>query len=135
MHPFEHVSVTDPTAERFAAILELDVVFHSPVFTRPISGRDFVAEVLETVHEIFGTPAYWLSLSEGSDTVLLFDGEVEGQTLQVAVVIKDGLEGSIQELTVLMRPLPVVRRFGEEGMARLGLSEADDSPSTERPSP
>jgi hypothetical protein len=93
------------------------------------------AEVLETVHRIFGTPAYWLSLSEGSDTVLLFDGEVEGQTLQVAVVIKDGPEGSIQELTVLMRPLPVVRRFGEEGMARLGLSEADDSPSTERPSP
>jgi len=135
MHPFEHVSVTDPTAERFAAILEPDVVFHSPVFTRPITGRDVVAGVLQTVHEIFGTPAYWLSLSEGSDTVLLFDGEVEGQTLQVAVVIEDGPEGSIQELTVLMRPLPVVRRFGEEGMERLGLSEADDSPSTERPSP
>jgi hypothetical protein len=135
MHPFEHVSATDPTAERFAAILEPDIVFHSPVFTRPITGRDVVAGVLQTVHEIFGTPAYWLSLSEGSDTVLLFDGEVEGQTLQVAVVIEDGPEGSIQELTVLMRPLPVVRRFGEEGMERLGLSEADDSPSTERPSP
>jgi plastocyanin len=85
MHPFEHVSVTDPTAGRFAAILEPDVVFHSPVFARPITGRDFVAEVLETVHRIFGTPAYWLSLSEGSDTVLLFDGEVEGQTLQVGL--------------------------------------------------
>jgi hypothetical protein len=135
MHPFEHVSAKDPTAERFAAILEPGVVFHSPVFTRPITGRDLVAELLETVHGIFGTPAYWLSLSEGSDTVLLFDGEVEGQTLQVAVVIKDGPEGSIQELTVLMRPLPVVRHFGEEGMARLGLSEADDSPPTGRPSP
>jgi hypothetical protein len=28
-----------------------------------------------------------------------------------------------------MRPLPVVRRFGDEAMARLGLMEADDIPS------
>ena len=119
MNPFLHVSATDPTAERFAAILEPGVVFHSPVFTRPITGRDPVAALLETVHGIFGTPAYWLSLSEGSDTVLLFDGEVEGQTLQVAVVIKDSPEGSIQELTVLMRPLPVVRRFGEHATLEL----------------
>jgi hypothetical protein len=65
--------------------------------------------------------------------VLLFDGDVEGQTLQVAVVIQDGPEGLIQDLTVLMRPLPVVRRFGEEGMARLGLTEAEDTPSANGP--
>lgn len=130
MHPFEHVSSTDPTAERFAAILDQHVVFHSPVFAHPINGRDVVAELLATVHGIFGRPAFRLSLSEERDTVLLFDGEIEGETLQVAVVIRDGAEGLIQELTVLMRPPPVVRRFGEEGMARLGLSEADDAPST-----
>lgn len=28
--PFEHVSSTNPTAERFAGILDQDVVFHSP---------------------------------------------------------------------------------------------------------
>jgi hypothetical protein len=60
---------------------------------------------------------------------------VEGQTLQVAVVIQDGPEGLIQELTVLMRPLPVVCRFGEEGMARLGISEADDTPTMKGPGP
>ena len=61
--------------------------------------------------------------------MLLFDGDVEGQTLQVAVaLIRDDPEGLIQDLTVLMRPLPVVRRFGEEVMARGGLSEADDTP-------
>jgi hypothetical protein len=27
-----------------------------------------------------------------------------------------------------MRPLPVVQRFAEEAMRRLGLTEADDSP-------
>ena len=42
------------------------------------------------------------------------------------MVIHDDAQGLIRELTVLMRPLPVVRRFGEEGMARLGLTEADD---------
>lgn len=129
MHPFEHVSSTNPTAERFAGILDQDVAFHSPVFVHPVTGRDGVAELLETVHAIFGRPAYRLSLSEGRDTALLFDGEVGGQTLQVAVVIHDGPEGLIQELTVLMRPLPVVRLFGEEGMARLGISAADDTPS------
>jgi hypothetical protein len=129
-HPFEIVSSsTNPTAERFAELLSPDVVFHSPVFVHPVTGRDFVARVLETVHGIFGRPTYRLRLSEGSDTVVQFDGEVEGETLQVAVVIRDDDHGLIRELTVLMRPLPVDRRFGEEGMARLGLTEADDVPS------
>ena len=126
-HPFEHVSSTEPTVERFADLLASDVVFHSPVFVHPVTGRDSVAKLLETVHTIFGVPTYRLCLSEGSDTMLLFDGEVDGETLQAAVVIRDGSEGLIHELTVLMRPLPVVRRFGEEGMARLGLTEADDA--------
>jgi len=128
-HPFEHVSSKEPTAERFASLLASDVVFHSPVFIHPVTGRDFVAKLLETVHAIFGVPTYLVRLSKGSDAVLLFDGEVDGKTLQAAVVIRDGPQGLIQELTVLMRPLPVVRRFAEEVMARLGLTEADDTPS------
>ena len=128
-HPFEYVSITEPTVERFADLLASNVVFHSPIFVHPVTGRDFVAKLLETVHTIFGMPTYWLRLSKGSDTVLLFDGEVEGRTLQAAVVIRDAPQGLVQELIVLMRPLPVVRRFGEEVMARLGLTEADDIPS------
>jgi hypothetical protein len=91
MHPFEHVSGTNPTAAGFAGILNEDVVFHGPIFIHPVTGRGFVAELLETVHGIFGRPSYWLRLSEG-----------------------------------------VVRGFGEEVMARLGLSEADDTPSPDR---
>jgi hypothetical protein len=128
-HPFEHVSRTEPTAERFASLLASDVVFHSPVFVHPVTGRDIVARVLETVHTIFGVPTYRLRLSKGDDTVLLFEGEVDGETLQAAVVIRDRPQELIQELTILMRPLPVVRRFGEEVMARLGLTDVDDIPS------
>jgi hypothetical protein len=139
-HPFEHVSSTNPTAARFAEVLAADVVFRSPVFVHPVTGRDSVAELLGTAHTIFGVPTYRLRLSEGGDTMLQFDGEVDGETLQVAVVIRDGARGLIQELTVLMRPLPVVRRFAEEVMTRLGLTEADDtrparSNDTERSSP
>jgi len=132
MHPFEDVSSTNPTAAGFAGILNQDVVFHSPIFVHPVTGRGFVAELLETVHGIFGRPSYRLRLSEGGATVLLFDGDVEGQALQVAVAIQDDPEGLIRDLTVLMRPLPVVRRFGEEVMARLGLRGADDAPSPNR---
>lgn len=128
-HPFEHVSTTEPTVERFATLLASDVVFHSPVFINAVRGRDLVAELLETVHAIFGVPTYRVRLRNGSDTVLLFDGEVDGKSLQAAVVIRDGPRGLIQDLTVLMRPLPVLRRFAEEVMARLGLTEADDTPS------
>ena len=128
-HPFEHVSSTEPTVERFATLLAPDVVFHSPVFIHPVRGRDLAAELLETVHAIFGVPIYRIRMSNGSDTVLLLDGEVDGKTLQAAVVIRDGPRGLIQDLTVLMRPLPVVRRFAEEAMARLALTEADDTPS------
>ena len=93
MHPFEDVSSTNPTAAGFAGILNQDVVFHSPIFVHPVTGRRFVADLLETVHGIFGRPSYWLRLSEGGATVLLFDGDVEGQTLQVAVVVQDDPEG------------------------------------------
>jgi hypothetical protein len=127
-HPFEHVSSTEPTVERFASLLASDVVFHSPVFIHPVKDRDFVAKLLDTVYAIIGVPTYRVRLSNESDTVLLFDGEVDGKTLQAAVVIRDGPRGLIQELTVLMRPLPVVRLFAEEVMARLGLTEADDTP-------
>jgi hypothetical protein len=102
-------------------------------FVHPITGRDAVANLLETVHAIFGRPTYRLCLSEGSDTALLFDGEVEGRTLQAMVVIRDDPRGLIQELTVLMRPLPVVRRFGEEAMATLRRTETGDIPTHGRP--
>jgi SnoaL-like domain len=127
-HPFEHASSTEPTVERFAELLAPDVVFHSPVFVHPVTGRDSVAELLENAHAIFGVPAYRIRARDGSDTVLLFDGEVDGDTLQAVVVIRDGPGALIQELTVLMRPLPVVRRFAEEVMTRLGLTEAGDTP-------
>jgi hypothetical protein len=129
IHPFEDVSRTEPAAERFAELLAPDVIFHSPVFVHPITGRDPVAELLGTVHTIFGVPTYRLGLREDSDTMLLFDGAVDGETLQVAVVIRDDPHGLIQELTVLMRPLSVARRFGEEAMTRLGLTDEDDTPS------
>jgi hypothetical protein len=132
-HPFEQVSSTNPTAERFADLLASDIVFHSPVFVHPITGRDAVANLLEAVHAIFGRPTYRLCLSEGSDTALLFDGEVEGRTLQAVVVIRDDPRGLIRELTVLMRPLPVVRRFGEEAMATLRRTETDDIATHGRP--
>jgi hypothetical protein len=105
-------------------------LLQSGVFVHPVTGREVVAELLGTVHAVFGTPTYRLRLSEGMDTVLQFDGEVEGQTLEVAIVIRDGPDELIQELSVLMRPLPVVRLFGEEAMALLGITEADDSPPT-----
>lgn len=128
LHPFETVSTTNPSAQAFAEILADDIVFHSPVFVHPVSGRAFVAKLLETVHGIFGRPRYTLRLTEGSNTVLVFNVNVEGEKLEVAVVLHDDHD-LIQEITVLMRPLPVVRRFAEKGMARLGLTEADDVPS------
>ena len=65
-HPFEIVSSsTDPTAQRFGELLSPDVVFHSPVFVHPVTGRDSVASLLETAHQIFGGPSYRLRLSEG----------------------------------------------------------------------
>ncbi|HXF36991.1 MAG TPA: nuclear transport factor 2 family protein [Actinomycetota bacterium] len=127
-HPFEEVSATDPSAERFSELLAPDVVFHSPVFVHPVTGRDPVAEILETVHGIFGRPTYRLRLRDGPHTVLLFDGEVEGQVLQAAVVLREDPTGLIGELTVLMRPLPVVRRFAEQALRRLGLTGFDDIP-------
>ena len=131
-HPFENVSSTEPTAERFATVLAPDVVFHSPVFIHPVTGRDVVAELLDTAHAIFGVPTYRVQLGNGSDTVLLFDGEVlDGKTPPGGgCPIRDGPRGLIQDLTVLMRPLPVgapLRRGGDDKVFE--LTEADDTPS------
>jgi hypothetical protein len=71
-------------------------------------------------HQVFGRPAYRFECREGSNTVLLFDARVDEETLQVAVMIRDDDEGRVAELTVMMRPLSVVRTFAAIMESRLG---------------
>jgi hypothetical protein len=44
---------------------------------------------------VFGRPAYRFECRQGSNTMLLFDARVDGEPLQVAVLIQDNDEGRV----------------------------------------
>lgn len=116
-----------------AALLEDDVVFHSPVLHRPTEGRDAVAFLLGLVMEVFGPFRYadtWTS-EEGS-VVLGFETSVEheGRTLQVqgVDVFHLGGDGRAERLTVMVRPLSALQALAAQMRERLtapGSGEAE----------
>lgn len=111
MHPlrvaFEKV---DPAALR--QCLADDVVFWSPILTGPVSGGDLVVRILGTAAMGFGAPTITGEFSEGGNrTVVTAEGSMEGNLLQMAILVSDGADGKVKDIKVHMRPWPVVTLF------------------------
>jgi len=61
----------------------------------PVQGVEVVRTIQEHAHQVFGRPAYRFECRQGSNTMLLFDARVDGEPLQVAVLIQDNDEGRV----------------------------------------
>jgi hypothetical protein len=120
-HPYRVVSQLEPTAERFAEVFAPNIVFRSPIATEAVHGVDFVRTIQENAHQVLGKPHYRFESRDATHTFLMFDAYVNGQLLQAAVVIQDDNDGKVEELTVIMRPLPAVKTFGAIMASRLGI--------------
>jgi hypothetical protein len=121
-HPFRAASESGASPEQFAALFAPDVTFHTPILTKPVSGKDIVLPVIPYAATVTGKPRYTQEIRADTQTVLLWNGMVEGYALQGATVLIDDAAGQIRDITILMRPYPVVTLFQHSMYQRFASS-------------
>ncbi|TFF35493.1 hypothetical protein [Mucilaginibacter psychrotolerans] len=98
------------TLQELKDLLAEDVVFSSPIFTREVKGKDLVAKVMftsTTVREGHFTHEF----KQDNDTVLIWEGKIDGHKLVSFELIVDDEQGKIKYRSVAFKPYPVVELF------------------------
>ena len=118
-----HVAVEERCFDKIEALLADDFQLISPVAFKPFSDRQYIMRVLENVvtaiegfHYIRST-----SLSDGG-VLLVFQGELDGQTIEGIDLFDLNEEGKAISLKVMLRPFKVYSLFVFTMAERLGLS-------------
>lgn len=95
----------DPDALR--ALLAEDAVFRSPVVFRPQEGRDLAAMYLLGAMAVLGDAGFHYTriVREGSDAILEFEAELDGNLVNGVDMIHFDTAGRIVDFTVMLRPL------------------------------
>jgi hypothetical protein len=123
VHPFR-AAVESGDMERAIALLADDVVFSSPIVFKPYRGRDAVATILRAVLHVFEDFRYEREIGapDAGDHALVFRARVGDREVQGVDLLRTSPDGTITELTVMVRPLSGALALAEAMRARLGLS-------------
>jgi hypothetical protein len=114
-----HRLVSEQDAAGIDALLDDDVVFHSPVVHTPQHGRRIVAMYLGAAFKVFFNPTfrYVREIIGDTDAVLEFETEIDGVLVNGVDLIRWNADRRIVDFTVMVRPLKaigVVHRKMEE---------------------
>jgi ketosteroid isomerase-like protein len=120
VHPFR-AAVERGDVEGAIALLADDVVFYSPVVFRPYQGREAVATLLRAVFHTFEDFRYEREFgpADARDHALMFRTRVGDREVQGADFLQTAPDGSITELTVMVRPLSGAHALAAAMKARL----------------
>ena len=126
MHPFR-AAVEGRDLAAAVALLAEDVVFRSPVVFTPYRGRDAVGPILHAVSEVFEDFRYVREVGapEQPDHVLVFRARVGAMEIEGIDLLHTADDGSIDELTVMVRPLKAVLALAEAMQAKLAAANSD----------
>ncbi|MEU7899812.1 nuclear transport factor 2 family protein [Nonomuraea sp. NPDC049152] len=127
MHPFR-AAVEARDVNAALDLLAEDVVFRSPVVFSPYRGRDAVAPILHAVFQVFEDFRYVREIgSDGAaDHALVFQANVGGRQVEGSDFLHTSEDGTITELTVMVRPLSAVIALAEAMQARLAPAAGAD---------
>lgn len=114
MHPFR-AAVEARDFDALRALLAEDVVFRSPVAFSPYEGRDLVAAILVAVAGVFEDFRYEseIGADDANEHVLVFRAEVNAREVHGADFLKTNPDGSVAELTVMVRPLSAANALAQ----------------------
>jgi hypothetical protein len=118
MHPYRAHREQGRSPEELAALFAPDVVFNSPIFRRPVEGRELVLEVMKNSVQV-RDGKYTAEFRSGTHTVLIWSGTIEGMPLQSFEMLEDGPDGLVRSRTVAMRSYPALTAFRESMKPRL----------------
>jgi SnoaL-like domain len=114
VHPFrEAIEARDLNAA--VALLRDDVVFRSPIVFTPYRGRAAVRTILEAVLHVFSDFRYVREIGapDARDHVLVFEARVGDKQVEGSDFLRLDENGSISELTVMVRPLSAAQALAE----------------------
>jgi ketosteroid isomerase-like protein len=94
-------------------LLAADVTFRSPVVFKPYEGRDQVQLILSAVVQVFEDFRYIEQVETGDVAVLQFETRVGDMQLRGVDILKFGDDGTITELTVMVRPMSGMHALAE----------------------
>ena len=117
-----HSAVEERSYEKVNALLADDVKLISPVAYKPFTDRAYILKVLENVVGTLENFRYTRStvLSDGG-VLLVFEGEIDGKTLEGIDLIDLDSEGKVKILKVMVRPFRVYAKFAITMGERLGV--------------
>jgi hypothetical protein len=106
MHPFR-AAVEARDIEAAAAVFADDVVFRSPIVFKPYSGKAATTAVLRAALLVFQGFAYEAEMTsaDGRDHALVFRARVGEREIEGCDFLHHGEDGSVDRLTVMVRPL------------------------------
>ena len=125
-HPFRIAIENHAGEEAFAKLFSPDVVLRAPMLTKPVVGVTQVLDVISHAATIAGPIRYTVEVNDTKQTVLLWNGRVEGHTPEAATILVDGEGGLICEVRVLMRPWPITKIFRDQMFKELSSKLPQD---------
>jgi hypothetical protein len=98
-------------ADRVIRLEAEDVVIMTPMLSKPVKGARDVLSILNNAVRIASPIRYTLEVSDSKQTLLFWTGNAGDYALQAVTILKDGDDGLINEIRVLMRPWPIATIF------------------------
>jgi hypothetical protein len=114
MHPLRALRESGAHSPKdIRAILAEDIVFNSPVLTRPLVGADIVSTVLAASALARGVGGKYVfeHRLDSRTTILRWQGAIQGHSLESIEILVDDTNGLLVERTIAYRPLPAVELF------------------------
>jgi hypothetical protein len=123
-HPIEawHRLVREQQPQALDALLDEEVVFHSPVVHTPQRGKMLARMYLGAALQVFSDPAfrYVREIRGGSEAVLEFETQIDGVLVNGVDLIKWNEAGRIVEFKVMLRPLKALGAVQQRMAGLLG---------------
>jgi hypothetical protein len=96
--------------------LAADVAFYSPFLTAVATGRDISERILTAASQVYGDQAFRavLNVEDRPAVAGVFDGTVDGHTLQLVAIFTLNGVGEIAEIRIFSRPWPITAHFRAE---------------------
>jgi len=122
-HPIDawHALARDRNPRALAALLDDEVVFHSPVVRTPQRGRPLATQYLSAALMILGNDSfrYVREIRGERDAVLEFELELDGLQVNGVDLVRWNDAGRITDFKVMIRPLKAIQAVQQEMAALL----------------
>ena len=97
------------------AAFRQDIVFHTPILATvgdEVRGLLTLAKILQTAFTCLGMPQNVEEFQNPDGRyIVTFDGAIDGNLIQIAMLVTEDAQGKAESIGAFMRPWPVVKLF------------------------